>query len=361
MQDVILRNSRAEQYLCAARKNFILRSAPDCTSETSSKILIGHISDLHSDVNRFENAMTIFEYLKPEFAVHTGDMVKWNMEDDYKFFFERIEKSPVPVYNCVGNHDTFNNNGQLDRKYINDELVAPLRNTVNENGNGYYYVDFENIKIRLVVLNDYQASEKCAIPQEQCDWLIQTLKDAANNGFSVIIASHEAPEAVESDGNNPFCQRYVSMPWGYALPKPLVIADIVDAFRNGKSLKKSYCWWYRGVDDVNIDCTFEKKGDFICYISGHSHGDYVRYLSAYPDQLSITMTCSGCKPEDYHNIGDECSDLPRIPGTISEDAVNLYVLDKKNKKITIVRYGACVNDLFEERLVAEYEYDRLAD
>jgi hypothetical protein len=69
------------------------------------------------------------------------------------------------------------------------------------------------------------------------------------------------------------------------------------------------------------------------------------------------MTCSGCFPPNYHNIGDECSDLPRIPGTISEDAVNFYVIDRENKKISIIRVGATVNDLMEKRVVLTLPYE----
>lgn len=91
-------------------------------------------------------------------------------------------------------------------------------------------------------------------------------------------------------------------------------------------------------------------------MNGHRHGDYIGYLPSYPNQLSLGMTCSGCFPEGYHNIGDEISDLPRIPDTISEDAINFYVLDRKSKTVSVVRMGAYVNDLFEERLAAKFSY-----
>ena len=59
MCDVILRNSEAEQYICAARKNFILKNE---LSESMSKILICHFSDIHGDVDRFDNVMKLIEY-----------------------------------------------------------------------------------------------------------------------------------------------------------------------------------------------------------------------------------------------------------------------------------------------------------
>jgi len=360
MKDVILRNVRAEQYICAAKKNFIMRNAPDCLSESTSKLVIGHITDLHGDYERFENAMSVFEHLKPDFVVHTGDLVKWNMDDDYSFFYDRIQKSPIPVYNCVGNHDTFKKSGNLSASEMDTELVKPIRNIINSDGEGYYYVDFPEKEIRLIVLNDYQGgNDKCAILQSQCEWMIEVLIDSVEKNLGVILASHENKEDVSGGANDKgFCQRYSVYPWGTPMPKPLVIADIIDAFRNGKSLCKQYTWWYGSGAEVEINCQFDKKGDFICYLCGHRHGDFIGYLPSYPDQLSVTMTCSGCFPPDYHNIGEEASDLPRIPQTASEDAINFYVIDRKKKTLTAVRYGACVNDLFEERLVAEYEYNK---
>ena len=68
------------------------------------------------------------------------------------------------------------------------------------------------------------------------------------------------------------------------------------------------------------------------------------------------MTCSGCQPEGYHNIGEEISDLPRIPGTVSEDAINFYTIDRKNKEIAIVRVGACITDEFKERRAIKLQY-----
>ena len=51
MNEIIRRNYEAAQYVCAARKNFILE---DVISESDSKMLIGHVTDIHSDIERFD-------------------------------------------------------------------------------------------------------------------------------------------------------------------------------------------------------------------------------------------------------------------------------------------------------------------
>lgn len=362
MNDVVLRNARAEQYLCGARKNFILRSAPDCLSESSSKIVIGHITDLHGDVKRFENAMALFSHIRPAFVMHTGDLVTWNMEDDTDFFYDGIRNFDVPVYNCIGNHDTFNNAGFIPRAQLDEKMIQPLKGICDTHQRGYYYVDFEEAKLRLIVLNPYDddASENYYYSQTQCDWLCETLKQASEKNLGVILAGHEFDENPVNLGANSygFCQRYAPAPWGGGRPRPTVILDIVDAFRNGRSLEKTYKFWNTGLPKVTVSYQFQQKGEFICYLCGHCHADYTGYMPSYQDQLCFLMTLSGCFPEGYKNIGEESSDLPRIPGTVSEDAVNFYVIDRKNKTVTVVRFGASVNDLLEERLVARFPYEK---
>lgn len=359
MSEVILRNARAEQYLCAARKNFILKSNPESLSESTSKTVIGHFTDIHGDCRCFEQAMEIFAQEKPLFAMHTGDMVTWNLEDDTDFFYKGIKSSIVPIFNCIGNHDTFDKEGFVKRAVLDERFIQPLKGVCDENQRCYYFVDFKKEKLRLIVLNPYDddASANFYIAKKQCDWLIETLKDSAKKEYGVIIAGHEMDEQVLEGSNSlGFCQRYAPHPWGYPKARPTLIADIVDAFSHGKALHKSYKWWNTGLPNTEVDCCFEEKGEFIFYMCGHHHGDYAGYLQSYPDQLSFWMTCSGCFPEGYHNIGEECSDLPRIPGTISEDAVNFYVIDRKKKTVTAVRFGAALNDLMEERLCAVYKY-----
>ena len=369
MSDVVLRNSEAEQYICAARKNFILKNK---LSESTSKMLICHFSDLHGDIARFNNVMELINYYKPEFAIHTGDLTVWNSADNTDFFFDGIKNSDVPIYNTIGNHETFGDKGLIEggpltNEYLHKRYISPLENINCNTEKGWYYTDFERHALRLIVLNpyeyfhdDFRTRGKLVFLQEQCDWLIDTLINASEKGYAVIIASHEFAETIPAGANDlGFCQRFTPYPWG--VPKErkpnYIIEDIVDAFKHGKMLKKEYICDVSG-EAVTLNCSFDRCGEFICYLCGHQHGDYVGYLPTHKDQLSITMTCSGCFPPDFHNIGDEVSDLPRIPDTVSEDAVNFYVIDREKKAITLIRVGASVNDIMKKRLWLTLPYDR---
>lgn len=277
-------------------------------------------------------------------------------------FTQKIRDIETPIYNCIGNHETFRGEEIETGEYLHNRYISRLNN-IHTDGKGYYYVDFNECNLRLIVLNNYENEQsgrehRCQyeLKQEQCEWLINVLKECEQNDVGVIIASHEADEPVIPGSNEcGFCQRTEPNPWGVTPKRCHIVADIVDSFKHGKAFKRKYFWENSG-NKVEIECNFQKESEFICYMNGHRHGDYIGYLPSYPDQLSLGLTCSGCFPKGYHNIGDEVSDLPRIINTVSEDAVNFYVLDRNNKTLSVVRIGAYINDLFEERMVAKYCY-----
>lgn len=362
MNELLLRNMESAQCIYAAKKNFIMRNK--VLSESHSQILICHISDMHSDIKRFENSMFYASYFGADFIVHTGDTVEWDMNSDYKYFAETAKTSNVPMYNCIGNHETFRGKEKTTNQWLHQELLSELRDIHSPNNRGYYYVDFEKYGLRFITLNDYdydapnaeQHRAAYSISQEQCEWLVEVLKNAAEKDYAVMIASHECDIPIPAASNTlGFCQRFEPYPWGLPIPHEHVIADIVDAFKHGKELKIDFTWHTTGLH-VSINDKFEKAGEFVCYLNGHRHADYAGFVPGFPDQFSICMPCSGCYPEGYHNIGEEISDLPRIPDTVTEDCVNFYTIDREKKTISIVRVGAAVNDLLEVRRSLQINY-----
>lgn len=383
MKDVVIRNTLAEQYICGARKTF--RPAVFQESDSDSKMLIGHISDIHGDMPRLDNAMALFAHYRPDFVVCTGDNVYWNMSEDHHFIANAFSQSNIPAYICIGNHDTFmdkpstilprhecgvllrNEDGvSLTNEYLHQVFVEEMKNIQGDTDKaGYFYVDFEKRGVRLIVLNDYEyyhenckIRNKYTILEKQANWLIQVLKDAASKEYGVIIADHEGPGKVKM-GENSFCQREEPHPWGipkFDTPSTDILCDIVDAYKHAKTLHSKY-HFETSNQTVTVNCTFDKPGEFIAYLSGHRHGDYVGYLEKYPDQLSLNMTTSCCDLRYYQNsVGETASDLPRIPGTVSEDCINFYIIDREKKQVTIVRAGACVNDELNQRLFERLAY-----
>ena len=383
MKDVVIRNTLAEQYICGARKTF--RTGVFQKSDSDSKMLIGHISDIHGDMPRLTNAMDLFAHYGPDFVVCTGDNVYWNMSEDHHYIANTFSESDIPAYICIGNHDTFmdkpstilprhecgvllrNEDGvSLTNEYLHQVFVEEMKNIQGDTDKaGYFYVDFEKRGVRLIVLNDYEyyhenckIRNKYTILEKQVLWLIQVLKDAADREFGVIIADHEGPGKIKM-GENKFCQREEPHPWGIPkvdTPHADIICDIINAYKHAIAIHSQY-YFATSNQTVTVNCTFDKPGEFIAYLSGHRHGDYVGYLEKYPDQLSLNMSTSCCDLRYYQNsVGETASDLPRIPGTVSEDCINFYIIDREKKQVTIVRAGACINDELNQRLFERVTY-----
>ena len=361
MHEVILRNTPAEQYLCAAKKTFRTEDTLSCSDK---KTVLVQISDLHGDLRAYRNALLLIRHIKPAFAVHTGDVVTWNASDDSRFFYDGIKDEPIPIFNTVGNHDTFLTERTLTEEELYEKFVSPLCG-INCAKKPYYFADFEKESLRLIALcpydfhsEDYTLRDKYAVGKEQADFLCKALSDAQKKGFGVVIALHELADFPDIESKNPFCQRFDPHPWGGRSDKspPFLVEDIVEAFRCGEKIEKTYTYDRTG-EQISIEYTFSGCGEFICYLSGHRHGDFCGYLAHHPNQLSFCMTCSGCFPEGYHNIGEEISDLPRIPDTVTEDALNAYVIDRENKTVSVIRYGAGINDRGEMRLFTRFRYE----
>ena len=383
MKDVVARNTLAEQYICAAKKTF--REGANVQCDSKSKMLIGHITDMHSDTVRFNNAMDLFEYYKPDCVVHTGDNTYWNMREDFHYMPLAFAESDIPAYLCVGNHDTFmdapntilprhecgvilrNQDGvSLTNEYLHQAYVEDMKNVKGDEDRAcYFYVDFEKFGIRLIVLNDYDyfhekpiIRNKYTISEKQINWFVNVLKDATEKGYGVIVADHEGPGEVEM-GKNKFCQKKTCFPWGipkFVGPVADVVCDIINAFKHAGSLNEEY-YYESTKQSVKAKCSFEKEGEFIAYLSGHRHSDFVGYLKKYPDQLSLQMAISGCNLITYQNeLGETSSDLARVPGTVSEDCINFYVIDREKREITLVRAGASVTDELEQRLFERLSY-----
>ena len=81
-------------------------------------------------------------------------------------------------------------------------------------------------------------------------------------------------------------------------------------------------------------------GEFICYLCGHTHCDFIAYNSQYPKQLFIVVTCAAIL---------ESGDQRRIFGEKCQDAFNIINLDYANKIIKIVRIGASVDNRLRQR------------
>ena len=138
-------------------------------------------------------------------------------------------------------------------------------------------------------------------------------------------------------------------------PDP-IIEDIINVFRHGGTLNKSYTWSSIGTVSVNV--TFSTTGTFVAYVTGHLHRDVIAYSKNYPDQLYLGGNCGNCyATQAGRPYGTEMSALPRQVGEKSEDCFNVYGINLEEKTVRVVRVGASINDHMERVDYAIYDFE----
>ncbi len=272
---------------------------------------------------------------------------------DLKYFASIfIEKCKVPVYVNRGNHDTNDYHRLVDGKcYVNniinqeewvDILVDPLsQNTAvhpqNNPKSTYYYVDFEDKKTRMIVLDSYNypvfsdnqgfavwcAETWTGIDNEQLIWLAETALDKTKDGWTYILSSHAPVIGTESfKGSDK-------------------VREILKVFNNRSKVT---------VCGVNFDYTDVTDIKLPLSISGHTHvgstrffneGDHIAIntgsgkISYYPDRL-YTNTDNQIYFHDK-----------RYEGTYNEakfDIVSLGV----DGTVTRISFGSGIDEIYEK-------------
>lgn len=269
----------------------------------------------------------------------------------------------IPSVWCTGNHD-INYGANSDRRMTEDELYAYI--TGNNNGTtqdgdnigrNYGYIDFENQKIRCVYLNtidaldypdntDGTADDAMEITAVQARWLVDVgldLSDKPNpTEWGVVLFSHHC-----------LCQF------------PPVTA-ILTAYKDGASGSTSITT--NGVTTVvDYDFTSANRGEIICAIHGHDHNFTYRKISSelwYQVTEANAWLWSICVPnvdttrnnekatntdENYKNVFGEfdSSGNPvyyhKTQGTATSTSFCIITIDRKNRKIHAIHYGAGID------------------
>ena len=270
-------------------------------------------SDIHSDKVQFKRIMQFYERYKTYMngILCTGDMVFDSLRDDYSYLENDLKKMMM----TLGNHDiarTAWNDQTVTAQEDYDIFIKPFAEaglvdnfTPNK---CYWYKDYSAQKLRLIGLDALHWDN------EQNKWLEASLNDAKNKGYSVVCANHFF------GGRNR--------------------THIECAFDNVQKLSE-------GDASINAEAPatiqkfIDKGGDFVCWLSGHTHRDYVYYLTDYPKQIGFTIDCAMCS----NGVTDE----ERENGTKSQDCFNLIAFDTTRKLVKIARIGSDRDSLLRKK------------
>ncbi len=125
----------------------------------------------------------------PEFIIFGGDMVETGMDWEYEIFKETIEKLPIPIYPCLGNHET-RWTEDLYQSYIQSFYPCPR----------YYSFDFKGIHFVILDSTIY-AQAYGHIETNQLKWLKKDLESLSPEDPVVIVSHHPLAYPTEFTDN----------------------------------------------------------------------------------------------------------------------------------------------------------------
>jgi hypothetical protein len=342
--------------------------------------VIGHISDIHGDTKRLNNFLDYCDAKGVDVAVGSGDMTMYFHPDGTSFQEEISDLHTTPYLFCIGNHESWSNAGSNTHAPVTtlfDDNMSHLvtkwgykADANNETAKCYYYKDFDEKKLRVIAINYYEDGVyNGRLGQTQVDWFIATLATTPA-GYGVIVVLHSPEDKVEAPASHDkFMQPIPNVgssyqPDGFHLEvRPISL--IIDAFIQKTSTSftcKDHKATYTGsantgfADDevINVVADFSEvdaSTEFVAFLCGHRHEDWVGYYAhAAETQLALGVTCGiGIFGDSSNYAWCDQSDLPRGGEGVAQDAFNIYVIDRFNKTVKIVRVGANRTQLLEWR------------
>ena len=271
-----------------------------------------------------------------DLVMHHGDIVEGG-KDILQHKLELLEnvkqlqKINKPFVIAMGNHDVnkpFDVNNLMEGYMWRNVVLKPFENRVKFNydetnyNSTYYFTDFEQQKIRVITLECYDRMFDFGFSAELVNWLGKTALNFSSKGadkpnWAVIIQSHMPTR--EEVNYYTGAIRYSSE-----------IENVLKSFVLGTTYTSSI---------VDVDFISQGQMEVIMFLNGHGHCDIMHK----PTDLywHYVMTANGHHIERVTAPTSPYATIPdKIVGTINEFAVDIFNVDRVNRKVKITRIGA---------------------
>lgn len=195
---------------------------------------------------------------------------------------------------------------------------------------GNYIVDNEGSRIRYIVL---QCTGQARITNTTCEWLIAKLKQVPS-GYYVVVLSHAVfdgwahatdHEAYYGDRCRMSVKRITEILGAYKTRSSGTVNRLADNYDASSSSP-----FITGT--ISYDFT-NATGTPVCVIGGHNHKD----SSQIDSGILIIQTTT-----DAYNANED-TETTRTPGTITEQAFDVFHIDLLLHKIFVTRIGGGAN------------------
>lgn len=295
-----------------------------------------HFSDIHGNVQNIRRILE-FSSMYTDYIsdiIHTGDAPVAYYSDNNPFAVVGGDN----VLEVIGNHecwiqgDTWPSPYNATAQQVYQKFFAPYIASWGVVSAGtnlcYYYKDYSTAKVRLIVLDalHYDLSQET--------WFVNTLESARTANLRVVAVTHYPSQTGLAGINctfNSITQTIGSVatpPAGTQIERmPESAFDAVDTFiANG--------------------------GEFVCWLSGHTHEDFIGTVNNHTDQIQVIISCA--------DTSNRYSDCARTKNTKSQDLFNVFTVDTESKLIKIIRVGSTMDKFLRKREMLCVNYNTKA-
>lgn len=345
----------AVQALKAAHYN----SVAGTTSKAPTTLL--WFTDIHGSADAYKRINDWSDYYTNSIddVIATGDLVEVHFFEDFSWW------NNSKILQVLGNHDSWASESDFDQsqypglnyedmvygkysatrdiikqKYVYDKFIAP--NVSNWNviqpaladtyGLCFFYKDYGNIRMIALDGNHYDRGDYLIDGVDvQAQWLRSVLSDALLAGKSCVISCHYQPWSLEliDCSFNRDRGRHTLNPTPNMTDAASAVSDFIGS-----------------------------GGDFICWISGHRHYDFIGMCSATENPfLVISLTCSSWSK----NAINAAHLNMRKANTKTQDAFAMISFDAERGLIKMLRVGADTNENMEKSRNIVFRYKDVVD
>lgn len=304
--------------------------AERATATANKPLVLLHYSDIHGQARCQDNINAWREYWKQyiDDTIQTGDILEDRWTNDF-IFGEPGEDNPnKDIMSVIGNHDTATGTGDSRNwhaeqgKPAYDRFIAPFVENwdvtqpegAGENGYCFYYKDYPDSHVRLIVLDAW--NNDAAYIDVQKAWLTGVLAAAREAGLSVLMASHfslKSETLLKSTFSNPGAA--VDNPDSSVYNDPY--KPIVTSFVNA-------------------------GGELIGWICGHSHYDAITRTSAAQGSQICFKVANACRAYTQSNeLYITNSRIEVVPDDFkTQNLFNIIAIDTTYKTVSLFRVGS---------------------
>ena len=314
--DIITLNKDVEPFIIQASEGL-----GQMFTNKTKPLVFTHFSDIHTRQELWNRIVDFNNHYKDylKFSIHTGDYCGGNRLA-YIDLYANGTSCDIPLLNCVGNHDTYlADNSKGDKATTHDLLFNHTNNWgvhfMDIENSMNYHKDFDNEKIRLIVLDYYYDID------EQCTWLLERLNGAKALGYHVVTCMHEMTNPIINKLGTTF--------------------QTIDNFESLGGNKNSISKFDKVIGDWK-----KTGGVHVANFAGHEHSDFIGYT-----ENGVLNVCVQAATDNII-----WTDGKRVQGTRTWDCFNVVSVETSTGTLKLIRVGNNSDHYLREKKILSYDY-----